>query len=268
MEPPDSTPFRIGLVQMCSEKGAINQNLRTIAGYLHVAQDRCLDITAFPKMSISGYADPDRFPQAVLSLDGPEVKRFLEITRAFSGIVLAGLIEANPSGKPYITQVVARQGLLLGFYRKITIIDEETAWFSPGAEAAAFDLKGFKFGLAICADIHNEAVFAACASREARVVFVLAAPGLYGEQTNRNWQAGFDWWRGECRKYLSRYARSHNLWIAVATQSGRTVDEDFPGGGFVFSPQGGCLYASPDGSPEIVLLGLDLEHETVGMIEN
>ncbi len=91
------------------------------------------------------------------------------------------------------------------------------------------------------------------------MVFELAAPGLYGEQATRNWQSGFAWWEGECQSYLSRYARQYGLWIAVATQAGRTVDEDFPGGGYLFAPDGRRLYATPDGSPGVVYLGLDLE---------
>jgi hypothetical protein len=62
------------------------------------------------------------------------------------------------------------------------------------------------------------------------VVFEVAAPGLYGEQATRDWRSGYEWWRGECHEYLSAYARDYGLWIAVATQAGRTVDEDFPGG--------------------------------------
>ena len=48
------------------------------------------------------------------------------------------------------------------------------------------------------------------------------------------------------------------LWIAVATQAGRTVDEDFPGGAYVFAPDGRRVHATPDWQPGAVYLGLDL----------
>ena len=54
------------------------------------------------------------------------------------------------------------------------------------------------------------------------------------------------WWRDECRSKLGGYARDNRVYIAVATQAGRTVDEDFPGGGYVFGPDGSCLSATPD----------------------
>jgi predicted amidohydrolase len=258
--------IRIGLIQMRCEKAAIDENLATLSRHLHDAAGHGIDIVGFPEMSLTGYADPTRFPQAVVALDGPEVKRLLDATRAFAGTVLAGLIEANPSGKPFITHIAARQGRMLGCYRKITIKDEEVEWFSAGDRVPGFRHDSLTFGIAICADIENEPVFAECRRRGAQVVFELAAPGLYGEQSTRDWKAGYDWWEGHCREHLSRYAREHNLWIPVATQAGRTLDEDFPGGGFVFAPGGERVFpaesaggAAPDWQPGAVYLQLDLE---------
>ncbi len=261
---------RIGLIQMRCEKAAIDQNLASISGYLEEANALQIEIMGFPEMSISGYADPTRYPEAVLRLDGPEMKRFLEITTiAPRATVLAGLIEANldsagnPAGKPFITHIAARNGQLLGSYRKLTIDDEEVEWFSAGEKVPVFQHGWLTFGIAICADIENEMVFAECARQQASIVFELAAPGLYGEQATRNWQSGFEWWRGECRKYLSQYAARYNIWIPVATQAGRTIDEDFPGGGYVFAPGGDCLYETPDGSEGAVYLDLERGKVTV-----
>jgi hypothetical protein len=91
----------------------------------------------------------------------------------------------------------------------------------------------------------------------------LAAPGLYGEQAMRNWEAGYAWWQGECQTYLSRYTQKYGFWVGVATQAGRTVDEDFPGGGFVFSPAGQRLYATADYRPGAVYLEVDFENQTL-----
>jgi predicted amidohydrolase len=82
---------------------------------------------------------------------------------------------------------------------------------------------------------------------------------LYGEQATRNWRSGFEWWEGECQKYLSAYAKKYGFWIGVATQAGRTIDEDFPGGGYLFAPNGERVYATPDWSPGAIYLEIDLE---------
>ena len=258
--------LRISLVQMNCEKAAIDANLESIRHYLAEAQERSIDIVAFPEMSITGYADTDRYPQAMLKLDGPEVTRFLDLTKGNPATVLAGIIEENPLMKPFITQLVARDGNLLGAYRKINIKDEEELWFSPGEATPIFRHRSAIFGLAICADISKETVFAAGSRQRAKIVFELAAPGLYGEQATRDWQSGFNWWKGECQKYLGYYAKKYKYWIAVATQAGRTSDEDFPGGGYVFAPDGTCLYATPDGSAGAVYLELDLDNKKVSEI--
>ena len=250
---------RIGLIQMLCEKAAIAENLESTAHYLNEAIAHGLDIVCFPEMSITGYADPTKYPEAIIRLDGPEVGQLLEMTRGKSTTVLAGLIEENPDCKPFITQVVARDGELLGFYRKKRIVDEELDWFSPGKLIPIFKHESLPFGIAICADIGSPEVFAECAHQGAKIVFEAAAPGLHGEQTTRDWRAGFEWWEGECQKYLSRYAQKYGIWVAVATQAGRTVDEDFPGGGYVFAPDGRRLYATPDWSPGAVYLQIDFE---------
>ncbi|MCA9872045.1 MAG: hypothetical protein KC441_00260 [Anaerolineales bacterium] len=250
---------RIGLIQMRCEKGAITENLAAMAGYLDQAAARNVDIVGFPEMNITGYADPTRDPAVKLRLDGPEVAQLLQLSQRFPGTILSGFIENNPQGKPFITHTAVRQGQLLGIYRKITIEDEEVAWFSPGEETPIFQHDDLTFGIAICADIGNEAVFAACQRQGAQMVFELAAPGLYGDQATRNWQTGYEWWAGECQDHLARYARTYGLWIAVATQAGRTSDEDFPGGGYLFAPDGRRLYATPDWSPGAVYLAVDLQ---------
>ena len=250
---------RIGLIQMLCEKAAIAVNLESTADYLDEAIAHGLDIVCLPEMSITGYADPTKYPEAIIRLDGPEVGQLLEMTRGKSTTVLAGLIEENLDGKPFITQVVVRDGELLGFYRKKRIVDEELDWFSPGELIQVFNHNFLTFGVAICADIGSPEVFAECAHQGAKIVFEAAAPGLHGEQTTRDWRAGFEWWEGECQKYLSRYAQKYGIWVAVATQAGRTVDEDFPGGGYVFAPDGRRLYATPDWSPGAVYLQIDFE---------
>ncbi len=255
---------RVGLIQMVCEKGALDHNRRTMAAYLEQAARFDVDVVGFPEMSLTGYSDAARFPQSVIDLDGPEVERTVALTRDYPFAVLFGIEERQPAGKPFITQILAQRGRILGHYRKITIEDEEALAFTPGnGEVLVFDAGGTRLGVSICADLHNEAVFAACREGGAEMVLELAAPGLYGEQSQRNWQSGYAWWEGDCRRYLGAHAKSQGLWIAVATQAGRTVDEDFPGGAFVFSPAGERLFATTDGSPGAVWLDIDLGRGTV-----
>lgn len=250
IESPDM-PLTVALVQMRSEKGAIAQNLDAIADYLRHAAEAGATIAAFPEASLTGYADPTRYPRAVLRLDGPAVADFVALTRGSPLTAIAGLLEARSEGElPYLTQIAAREGALLGVYRKRTIPPEEAHLYAPGSASIGntpiFPASGVPCALAVCADIDCPAVFADAARAGARVVFECAAPGLYGAQETRDWHAGYSWWHDECHTKLGRYAREYGVYIAVTTAAGRTRDEDFPGGGYLFAPDGTCLAETAD----------------------
>lgn len=251
--------YRFGLVQMLCEKGDFAGNLTQMARLVAVAEARHVDILAFPEMSLSGYIDPAKHPEAVLTLDSPEIGAAVGLTAGSELTLLVGFVEGNPGGKPFISQLVARHGALQGIYRKLTIMDEELEWFAPGYAVPAFRHGALDFGIAICADIDNRQVFETHARQGAQVVFEVAAPGLYGEQATRDWQSGYRWWEDKCRDQLGGLAQELGLWIAVATQAGRTVDEDFPGGGYVFAPDGNRLIATEDWLPGVLFVELDPE---------
>ena len=263
--------MRIGLVQMLCGKGALDDNFAVTADYLDEATSLGVDILAFPETSLTGYVKPDQYSDMVLRLDGPEVTRMLALTRGSSTIALVGILEANPYGKPYVTQLVMRDGELLGTYRKMTQGEEESGviedWHAIGDEVRVFTHYGAAFGIAICADSGNERVFAECARKGARIVFEVAAPGLFGEQATRDWKSGFEWWKEDCQTLLGRYAQTYGIWIAVATQAGRTIDEDFPGGGYLFAPDGKRVFATSDWSAGAVYLDVSLSSGEVSVLQ-
>jgi predicted amidohydrolase len=251
---------KLALIQMYCAKAEIAANLSTIESYVQAAAGAGDDIVVFPEMSITGYINPVRMPKAILTLDHPAVQRVAAMTAGTDLTVLAGLVEANPAGKPFITQVVAQRGAITGFYRKITIAEDEHDWFDPGDAVPIFRHGDVPFGISICADHGNAWLFGELAARGAQLVLAPSAPGLYGEQATRDWQAGFDWWRGTCARDLGGHAQRHGLWIAVATQAGRTVDEDFPGGGYVFGPDGTCIAETGDWSESVLRATVPVAH--------
>ena len=259
--------LKIGLAQMFCEKGDIDKNLQHHREHIVEAESEGMDILAFPEASITGYNDRMKYPEAIIDRGGYEIDTLCKMTTGQEITVLAGFIEENTGGKPFVTQAVIQDGQATGFYRKQTTVDDDRDWFSPGDNCPVFRHNGLKFGIAICSDIDNEYIFAEYARQGAQIVFECAAPGLYGEQATRNWRSGFEWWEGVCQKNMGVYAKKYGLWIAVATQAGRTVDEDFPGGGYVFSPGGRRLFATSDWSPGAAYLEIDFERNVVREIQ-
>jgi predicted amidohydrolase len=250
--------IKIALVQMNCEKAAIDRNLLLMREYIAAGQANGADIVCFPEMNITGYIDPLKFPHAVLSIDHSAVSQVIQLSGLYSICVIAGFVEYNPGGKPYINQFVAHNGKLLGFYRKKTIKDEEADWFAPGDQQPTFSVSGLTFGLSVCADIDDPNIFSEYAKKGATIVLESAAPGLYGEQEARNWPSGFNWWRSNCIAKLGKYAVEESLFIGVATQAGRTTDEDFPGGGYLFNPRGECRDESGDWSESVLYVQIPI----------
>lgn len=239
--------MRVALVQMASQKGEIATNLTEHARQIEAAQARGVDLILFPEMSITGYIDPSRWPEAVLRVDGPEINQFVALTSASDITAVAGLVEHNSNGHPFITQIAAQAGEIVSIYRKRQIVDEEADWFAPGPpEPAIFAVDSVTVGLAACADIDNPAVYRDCARAGAQIILHASAPGLYGDQATRDWQSSFNWWRDECITKDTAHARDNAVFVAAATAAGRTIDEDFPGGGYLFGPDGTLLAATPD----------------------
>jgi predicted amidohydrolase len=263
--------LNIGLAQMVCEKGASKANLAQTRTIIDEAEAHGVDILAFPEASLTDYNDPNSYvgsppyTAAALSLDDPIIHRLTAHTRGKALTALVGIVETTPGGLPFLSQLVVHDGKLAGVYRKMTLPEDED-WYTPGEKVIVFNHRGLTFGIAICADIGNETVYAQAAHQGAKIVFEVAAPGLYGDQATRNWQSGFAWWENECCEHLSAYAAEYNIWIAVANQAGRTLDEDFPGGGYVFAPGGERLFATPNWHPGVVYLHLDLDAHRVSQL--
>lgn len=244
---------------MYCPKGQVHANLATTKSYIEQAASQEVGIIVFPEMSITGYINEENYPDALLQLDSPEVDEFVGMTTDNTIMAVAGIAERNPDGPPFITQLVAHKGELLGYYRKVNIAKDEKGLHAAGSDINTFRHPLADFGVAVCADIDKEEIFAEYAKQGADIVFETAAPGLYGSQEERNWQSGFEWWRNKCENQLGSYAGKYKLPIAVATQAGRTIDEDFPGGGYVFNEKGELTYATPDWREGVLYAEVTLE---------
>jgi predicted amidohydrolase len=244
---------------MNCEKAAIDRNLDFMRQAIADARAEGADVVCFPEMCLTGYIDPVKFPQAILTLEHPVVQRIVEFSGTYGICAIAGLVERNSDGKPFITQFVASHGKMAGVYRKRTIKDGEEEWFAPGdGKQPIFDVSGVACGLAICADIDDPQIFRDNAALGAKVVFECAAPGLYGNQATRNWVTGHRWWRTNCLEKLGQYAAEQRIHIAVSTQAGRTIDEDFPGGGYLFDDKGQLVVETEDWSEGVLYVEIGI----------
>ena len=238
--------MRLLLSALRCEKGAIDRNLAEHRRVLRGAHDAGCALALLPEMSLTGSADPAVDPERLVPLEHPAVGELVAATAELGVAAVFGIAERTPDG-PFITQVVAADGRVVGVQRKRHLGEGEEA-FRASQTDAVFDVAGTRFAVAICAEGGTDRPFAYAASAGAGLVCFPAAPGLYGPRRSAadEWRAGWDWWCGSALGDARRHARERGLWVAIATQAGATIDEDFPGLAALVNPRGEIVAQSPD----------------------
>lgn len=221
--------------------------------FLNRASELSADIICFPEMNITGYVAPRKFSDAVIGWDGPRIDPLYAWSEGSPASIVAGIVERNSDGMPFVSQSVIRGGKVVGSYRKINIASDEAMMFSPGAEVLVNEHCGVKFGVLTCADQDREDLFALCAQKGTRLVLLPSAPRLFGAQARRNWKPVYQWWREMCRNGIGSYVKRLGIWTASTSQAGRTIDEDFPGGGYIFDDHGRMVAETKDWSEGMIV---------------
>jgi predicted amidohydrolase len=236
------------LTSMTCPKGDLVGNLSRHRHLLDAANSQGCDLILFPEMSLTGYCANGAVP-----LTHPVVAELIAATLGAPAVCF-GLVEGTGSGGvPYITQLVAEHGQLVAVHRKEQLGEGEERDFRTGAGAGAFRVAGTTCTMAICAEIGAEAPYSAGAD----VVLGPSAPGLYGRRrrTDEDWRRGFEWWSSRVIHDAERLLGRHQV-LAVSSQAGATVDEDFPGWAALLGPDGDVVHALPDWRPGQLLVQL------------
>lgn len=250
--------MRVLLAAVRCEKGDVEGNLASHRRLLEVAADTGCGLALFPEMSLTGSVDPAARPERLVSVDHPAVAALIEASETSGVGVCFGIAERSAAGQPYITQLVAAGGSVLGGQRKRHLGDGEEA-FTAATESRVFEHAGSTFGVAICAEAGFDAPFDVAAAGGARLVLFPAAPGLYGRRTDEaSWRSGFSWWQGCALGDAGRHAKRLGIWIALAGQAGSTEDEDFPGLAALVSPDGTVTDRLPDWSEGTLTVDIPL----------
>lgn len=249
--------MRVLLAAMRCEKGAWTANLAAHLRVLSEAAGAGCHLAVFPEMSLTGSVDPRRRAQHLLGLDADAVGALVNATQEQAVAAVFGVAERGHD-EAYITQVYACNGRITGVYRKRHLGEDEDG-YTPGRRGGVFRCGAMRFGIAICAEGGVDYPFDEAAAAGAQLVLFCAAPGLYGRRVDEaGWREGHTWWEGVGLAQARRHAERAGLWVALATQAGATVDEDFPGLAAVVSPDGAVVARLPDWREATLVADLQL----------
>jgi predicted amidohydrolase len=237
--------MRVLLASITCEKGDGETNLARHVDALNEARSADCALAVFPEFSLTGSVDPLRHAERAVGLDDQLVRRMVDAANDAHLGALFGIGEVRGT-QYFISQVYAAEGRIVGIQRKRHLGEDEEG-FAIATETALFEHGATKFGVTICAESGPDFTWDAGAAAGASLVFLCAAPGLYGRRTDdAGWRDGFEWWERSGLGDARRHAARLGLWVAMATQSGSTVDEDFPGIAALIAPNGEVVQRLPD----------------------
>ena len=257
--------MRCLLAAICCPKSELHANLGAHLRLIGDARAAGCDLVLFPEMSLTGSADPAVRPEQLIPLDHDAVRRLAAATGipGVPGVAACfGIAERGADGEPYITQVVASGGGIVGVQRKRHLGEGEEAFRPAPRGAGVFGIAGTAVGVAICAEAGYDEPFDDAAASGAGVMLFPAAPGLYGPRriSESSWRRGFAWWEESSLGDAARHARRCGLWVAQAGQAGATEDEDFPGLAALTAPDGTVTARLPDWRPGTLVVDIPANH--------
>jgi predicted amidohydrolase len=247
--------MRALLAAMTCEKHALDANLAMHVEVLEDAARNGCRLVVFPEFSLTGSVDPLRHPEDAIAIDAPAVAALVAATGECGLAAVFGISE-RVTDRFFVTQVVARDGRLIGTQRKRHLGDDEHA-YSIGSDTFGFDLGPRRFGIIICAEAGVDWTWDATAQAGAEIVLFCSAPGLDDPATDDEaWRVGFEWWEGCGLGDAVHHAARLGVSVAMATQAGATVDENFPGIAALVSADGRIVDHLPDRQPGTLIVDL------------
>ena len=198
-------PLTVAVAQPVCVSHDVQANAVAHAAAIHAADAH---VVVFPELSMTGY-ELDAEP---ISLDDPVLAPIVDACAETGSLALIGAPVETQPGRSHIAMAGVDGAGATVRYSKIWLHGTETERFSPGAEPAVIDVRGWRLGLAICRDtgVAQHAADTAALGIDAYLAGVAETADRAEVQDER----------------ARATAIAHAVWVAVASFAGPT------GGGF------------------------------------
>jgi predicted amidohydrolase len=147
--------MKVGVYQTDPVLLDVKTNLEAAIDKIEAAKAQGVDLVVFPELSLTGYLVRERYHEAALRMDSPEIRQLAGATKGTAAVV--GFIEESQAMNFYNSALVAVDGEILFAYRKLNLpnygVFEERKIFSGGKHVRVFKLKGLTIAPFICNDL-------------------------------------------------------------------------------------------------------------------
>lgn len=138
----------------------VKANLEKIISKIRKGREKGADLIVFPELALTGYFVGDKYHEASLKMDSPEIKKIAKATKGTAAVV--GFIEESQSMNFYNAALVAIDGEIRFSYRKLNLpnygVFEERKTFSSGKHVIVFRHCGFNLSVFICNDLWHPSI--------------------------------------------------------------------------------------------------------------
>ena len=166
--------MKIGLAQIDSEVGNVEQNCSTFNEYAAQAKAEGCEVVLFPEMSDTGYVT-STFSKYAQPWPGIAFEAASNAASSNSINLLCGISEKENDSIYNSLAVFNNCGELIAKYRKTHLFSpapvSEDKYCLPGSEAIVVEIAGLHWGLSICYDLRFPELYRSLMLKGAQVLF-------------------------------------------------------------------------------------------------
>ena len=245
--------LRIAAITCQSPVGEIDHNLSKTIEWSQKAKKAGAKVVCFPELNITGYCNCPKLDKIAQPIPGRITDILAQLAIDENMVLLVGLAQKNPSGRPFATHCAIFPDGRLEAYQKTHLAAPEKETFEPGNKIPVFTNDGLTFGIQLCFDAHFPELSTAMATKGAEVLFIPhASPRGNPAEKHISWL-----------RHLTARAFDNSVFVVACNQVGENFNGlFFPGNALVIGPTGKLLAKDTHSNSSMLVVDLfstDLE---------
>ena len=172
--------FTVALAQIKPKLGCLLDNLDIVEAAVEKGIKERAGVVIFPELALTGYFLKDLVPEVALSLDSPEIKRLLTLSRHIS--IAVGFVEVTAEYRFYNSALYLEDGEIRHLHRKVYLptygLFDEQRYLARGLRLRSFDTRFGRMGILICEDMwHLSASYVLAMDGATTILCLSSSPG-------------------------------------------------------------------------------------------
>ena len=247
--------LQVGLAQMDCTLGDRQANLERHQRWVEKARQAGVQLLVFPELSLTGYFLKDLVPEIAITLEGPQMKEILGLSKDLD-LVVSAVIE-EPDHRYFNASLYLSNGELAHLHRKVYLptygMFDEQRYLAPGDRFRSFKTPFGRAGILICEDIwHLSSAYILSLEGVDLIICPSASPGR-GVTTDER--------LGTAESYnlvCRTYAQFLTTFFLYCNRVGYEDGANFWGGSMIIGPNGDIVAQEEDADEALVTATLEL----------